>query len=220
MAPWWHKIREKGIRNSVMIFYNHLEGIFFDWYYGTDTQSRVLLQDLRIDHEKRQHGTKYDPSPVSALRKLFRKIEITKEDVWVDVGAGKGRTLLIASVAGFKKVVGIEFSAELCDICRQNIEKFRRKKKTMSPVEVINKDATEVNPDKEYTVFFLFNPFDAEIMTAWMDKVKESFRNFPRRMYIIYNNPVHQELIDRYSFLKERKIYRIHGREFAIYKTA
>ena len=46
--------------------------------------------------------------------------------IFIDVGAGKGRGLLVASEYSFRKVIGIELNAEMAAIARQNVERWTR----------------------------------------------------------------------------------------------
>ena len=45
--------------------------------------------------------------------------------VFVDLGSGKGRTLLLASEYPFRRIVGVELSPKLHRIAKTNVEKFR-----------------------------------------------------------------------------------------------
>jgi hypothetical protein len=39
----------------------------------------------------------------------------------------------------------------------------------------------------------MFNPFDEIIMSAVVNNIFESLQNNPRRLYVIYVNPLHKE---------------------------
>jgi hypothetical protein len=44
-------------------------------------------------------------------------------------------------------------------------------------------------------VLFFFNPFDASIMRRVFDNLIESLQVNPRKIWIIYNNPIHVDVI-------------------------
>jgi 2-polyprenyl-3-methyl-5-hydroxy-6-metoxy-1,4-benzoquinol methylase len=45
---------------------------------------------------------------------------------FIDIGCGKGRVLLMAAEHGFRKIIGIDFAADLCLTARGNVEQYRR----------------------------------------------------------------------------------------------
>ena len=48
-----------------------------------------------------------------------------RHDVFLDLGAGKGRMLLAASRYPFRRVIGVELSDRLAAIARSNVAAFR-----------------------------------------------------------------------------------------------
>jgi Histone methylation protein DOT1 len=104
-----------------------IEDQAFDWRYGVDTRGIRPLEDLAIDSRHVAHGVHYAPTRVRYFRAILRALPIPRDSVFVDLGAGKGRMLLLAAQSGcFRKVVGVEFSAELCRTAEQNIRHFQR----------------------------------------------------------------------------------------------
>jgi tRNA1(Val) A37 N6-methylase TrmN6 len=72
---------------------------------------------------------------------VFKLLNLPKNKVIVDIGSGKGRVLLMASEFGFKEARGVEFSLNLCEIAKKNIENYTAKKKTNTIFNVYNADA-------------------------------------------------------------------------------
>jgi SAM-dependent methyltransferase len=95
----------------------------FDETQGVDTAGYIELTALRtIDVAAKPFGAHYLPSPVAFVRKLLRGLNIRYESyVFVDLGSGKGRVLLLAAELPFKEIIGVEFSPELHAIARSNI---------------------------------------------------------------------------------------------------
>ena len=61
----------------------------------------------------------------------FRDVHI------LDLGSGKGRALLLASMYPFAHIVGVEVQPELDDIARQNIERFTNPASNANSIESI-----------------------------------------------------------------------------------
>ena len=97
----------------------------FDETLGVDTAGHLELSALgTIDAASKPYGTHYLPSPVALVRGLLRGLSIRHEDyVFVDLGSGKGRVLLLAAELPFKEIIGVEFSPELHAIALANIER-------------------------------------------------------------------------------------------------
>ena len=96
--------------------------IYFDAKYNIDTLSRVSLNELDVEEDQKKHAVLYLGSRVLPLRSLFKELKISMVKVFVDIGCGKGRVLIIAATFGFKNVKGIEFSPKLRAFAKKNIK--------------------------------------------------------------------------------------------------
>ena len=63
-------------------------------------------------------------------------------DVFKRQGSGKGRVLLIAAQTGSQRIIGVEFSGELCEIARKNVKTFLRQTQINPQIEVIESGVT------------------------------------------------------------------------------
>ena len=70
----------------------------------------------------------YFPTRARHIKKILKTQIFPSKSVFVNIGSGKGRNLLIASQFNFKRVVGIEFSKEFCEIAKKNVDIFSLKK--------------------------------------------------------------------------------------------
>jgi predicted RNA methylase len=98
----------------------------------------------------------------------------------IDVGAGKGRVLLIASTFPFKRLIGVEFARELVDVAQRNIERSGCR------AEIVCAGASEYSFPLDDIVVYLYNPLGLEILRgvlASLQKISER-----REVYLIYLN--------------------------------
>ena len=120
----------------------------------------------------------------------MRSLDISFDDyVFVDFGSGKGRTLLLAAEAGFKRCEGVEFSAELNRVARSNLQAYRSGR-FADKVIIHDMDAAQYTvPDDEPCVIYLYNPFGGPVFSAVLERIIDSWKRRPRDMWIIYLNP-------------------------------
>jgi SAM-dependent methyltransferase len=216
---WIRRARESGLKAAVEIAWAGIRGKCFDWYYGTDTFTRIPLEQLAINSANKLHGTKYDPSPIGAFGLILKQLTISPADGFVDFGCGKGRTLLQAAQFPFKRVVGVEFSGELCQIARSNIAKFNSKQPARCHSEVIEIDATQfvITPDLRF--FYFYNPFDAEVMRKVCANIEASWREHPRPIMLIYGYPTQRAVVEEFKLFQLKADHEILARHFLIYET-
>ncbi|HEX4520359.1 MAG TPA: class I SAM-dependent methyltransferase [Gaiellaceae bacterium] len=105
-------------------------------------------------------------SPYADLDRLFATLEIGPADVIVDVGCGKGRALnWFIEHYPRNRIKGIELDP---DICRKTAYRLRRRPN----VTILCGDAPTLLP-ADGTVFYLFNPFDGDVMNRFATALLE-----------------------------------------------
>jgi ribosomal protein L11 methylase PrmA len=159
--------------------------------YGLDT---IRLNNLKNQTLKgnREDAEQYQGANYFLLEQVFEKIRsIHANDSIIDFGCGKGRVLVVASYYGFNTLTGIDFSKELCIEARKTIGTVQQK----FPEKIYNiiyANAAEYEIGESANVFFFFNPFNEKVMLAVVKNILLSINKKPRKIYIIYLNPVHK----------------------------
>lgn len=210
-------LRQEGVLETLRIAARTIADRSFDWKHGTDTMRRVEVDSLETDSIHKVHARFYQASKARPLLKLFHQIPLPRDGAFVDMGCGKGRVLLIAAQLGFRKVVGIEFCAQLCKQARENAASFRKNNAAISPIHVIESDATHYEFKDDEKVFFLYNPFDAVVLEHVLDNIGRSVEKTPRDIWLIYNNPVHHETVQMNRLFTPHHRYEIEGEVFHVY---
>jgi SAM-dependent methyltransferase len=141
----------------------------FDSRHGTDTGGIIPLSSFSIDNPNWIHGVRYAPtSPqgfADSLSLLNLSSDSYKDLTFIDIGAGKGATLLYAADLGFKQVIGIEFVEELHKIAEKNLSVYPSAQNIGKSVCA---DASLYEmPDSPLVAFFNY-PFSSQQL---MDKV-------------------------------------------------
>jgi hypothetical protein len=160
--------------------------------YGVSTAEHVYHEDLGLDTENRVW---HDPSDWIAIRKALARLRVGPEDVFADFGSGLGRALLVASTLPFRRVVGVELSADLNARARRNLVRSRIRRRA-GKIEVVTADALEWQIPPDLTVAYLYCPFTGEVFRRVMDKLLASVDEHPRPLRLVYNYPFeHNELV-------------------------
>jgi SAM-dependent methyltransferase len=160
----------------------------FDIEHGTDTAGSVSPAELGIDDaERRDKAILYLPSPPRVTRWLFNHVGIDFSDfTFVDLGCGKGRVLLIAAERPFRRIVGVEISAELAAIARANVASYQPESQRIREIEVVNIDAAAFDMPDGDLLLHLYHPFDPEISAAVLRRLETSLTDAPRRVVVGY----------------------------------
>lgn len=184
----------KNLRNNtpwglVQTALTAIDDLAFEWRYGVDTGGTTQLGELAIDSRHIAHGVYYAPTRVRHFKAILRRLSLPKGSVFVDLGSGKGRMLLLAAQSGhFRKVVGVEFSAALCRAAEENIRSFQRHLASEVAFEVVQADAADYRVQPDQNVFFMYNPFDHVVMHEVLQQLGRSLAEAPRRVWVIYFN--------------------------------
>ena len=162
---------------------------------GIDTFGALCPSQLSIEAESKVGGHLYQPSSSVIFEKAMNALPFNFSDkVFLDIGSGKGRALILAAEAGFKKVIGIEYASELNDIAYTNIEKVKGRFGNCE-FELCKGDALQYDIPEEVDVVYLFNPFDEEAVRGLLKKVEPAFER-QKAFYLIYVNPVHCNVLE------------------------
>jgi 16S rRNA G966 N2-methylase RsmD len=183
------------LRNiSKVGFFATLQYIFsdliFDYKYKVETINTIMLDELEIDSPNKVHGRYYEGTNAYLFKKAFSHIKVdVPNSCLVDFGSGKGKVMLMAAERGFRKVIGVEFSIELVEICRRNIETFKQKTKSKTEFEVVHMDAAEYEIPSEANLLFFSNPFDEMLIAKVIDKILRSLEMYPREIVVVHLFP-------------------------------
>ena len=123
-----------------------------------------------------------------------------EQTVFLDVGAGKGRAMLLASQFPFLRVEGVELNADLAAIANANISLWHNdlQANALSPLTLHHADATTHPLPLEPTLAFLFHPFELPILRRFLRHVETSISNNPKPFDLLYVNAEHDSYLDHH----------------------
>lgn len=187
-------IKDRGILRTAKLVYAER---FFDWRFGTDTAGIIPLDKLEVVSEHKADGERYEGWNPLLFRELMAQLPISDlhRHTFLDFGCGKGLVMMLAAQHGFQKIIGVEFSKRLCEVCESNLQRFRRSARRDCDFHLINGDAAEYPVPTEVTVFCFFNPFGAITLGKVLKNIQASLAESPRRIWIAYGNAVHHDTV-------------------------
>lgn len=190
-------LRQRGPLRALQSVSDVVEDKRFDLRNGVVTHGVHELIDLEIQSPNSAHGSTCMPVRVGHLRRVFRGLPINPPE-WtlVDLGAGKGRVLVAADEFGFGHAIGIEFAEELCRTAEANRAAFEKKHKRHPRFEIRHADAASLDRIPEPTVFYAYNPFDAEVMAQVARRIAEFRAVSTQPSWFCYTNPAFPALIE------------------------
>jgi SAM-dependent methyltransferase len=158
----------------------------------------LFLTDLDPDAvgDAGAHATHYEPVDVADFHALLACIPLQaiERSTFVDVGAGMGRALLLASSYPFKQIVGVEVSAGLCEVAHENLERIKDRACGCNDLRLVRADARIWQYPPGELVVFMFNPFDGHAMRASLG----SILGRPRAgvTWLLYHTPAERAAIE------------------------
>lgn len=195
----------------------------FDQRYGTDTAYTWDEDtDTKLAPNVPRERFGYDPVRPDIFHRAIRcmNVELTGK-TFIDFGSGKGRALLLASSHPFNAVIGVEFNPALHAIAERNIATYKSDSQKCLDLKSVCMDATLFPIPQGDLVIFMFNPFDASVLTQVFDNVCASMIESPREIHVVYARPLYREVIDQ---LREFKLVKFEPgfdqyTTFAVYRS-
>ena len=146
----------------------------FDSRYGVDTFEMVPVAMLDIPNARKKEAVFYEPTPIMEFGYVISRLSISYSDfAFVDVGSGKGRTLLLAAWFPFKRIVGIEISPKLHQIAESNISRYQGPR-MCNDINTVCEDAGECGFPSDPMILFLFNPFQENVLKLFLQRLHRS----------------------------------------------
>jgi SAM-dependent methyltransferase len=187
----------------------------YDWEYRVNTTSAAL------GWRERLVGVFHSPYQPTESVLFHEMLEALRQQshldfhdfVFVDLGSGKGRTLLMASDYPFRRIVGVELLPALHRAAQENLSKYRSDSQKCFALETICADATEFSFPAEPMVLFLFNPFPEAGLRRMIRNLEGSLQSRSRAVCVIYHNPLLKHVLSESAVLS--KVGGTH--QYAIY---
>jgi hypothetical protein len=184
----------------------------FDLDYHVETAGFVPINNLKTVGRHRADAVDYQATSPVILRDMLAELSIDfARYTFIDVGAGKGRAILLAAGYSFRKIIGVEFAPSLCDVARRNLETYTGPR-LCTDIEVVCADVDDYEVPPGPIVYFLYNTFAAAMMARFASKVLGHCRGDALPSFVLYCSPEHARVYrdERFSTLASTDDYLIY----------
>lgn len=209
-----HVIRTHGVREVPRIIAETMEGRLnrrFDRIHGVDTGAYAALSRLSFGMEEQRLCRDYRATPVRTLRALLSGLprEVISSSTFVDFGSGKGRALLVAADFPFRRIVGVEFSAELHRIAEHNLRVYQGCTQRCFTLSSVHARAEEFAVPDGNLVLYFYNPFEEEILARVLSNTVRAWRRSPRAIHLLFFHVRFRPLVQRLEIFSEVRLHRL-----------
>jgi hypothetical protein len=177
----------------------------YDWEHRVNTTSAA------VGWRNRLLGLFHSPYQPTVSPLFHEMIEVLRAQpgfefhdfLFIDLGSGKGRTLLMASDYPFRRIVGVELLPALDEAACDNLGRYKNEAQKCFALESTCADATVFPLPAEPIVLFLFNPFPESGLRRVIANLEKSLREHPRKVYVLYHNPLLEQVLGESAVLKK-----------------
>ena len=208
ISAWWKRTRVT--KNSLATLAALISLLWRFLRESTPEQHRRKYGDLEFDWENRVDTTAatvsardrfvgllnspYQATDPELFNQMIASLPIALDEfTFIDIGSGKGRTLLMATRYPFRRIMGVELLPTLHEIAQENVRKHVPDRQ----IELICADASSFQFPAEPLIVYLFNPLPRVSLEQLITNLERSLASAPRPSWIIYHNPLEEDLILR-----------------------
>jgi len=177
----------------------------YDWDYRVNTTSGAVGWHDRL---LGAFHSAYQPTEPAVFHEMLDTLAPDfsldfGDFTFLDLGSGKGRTLLMASDYAFRRIVGVELLPALERMARENLRCYKSESQKCFAVESVCADATTFPFPNGPLVVYLFNPFPESGLRKVVANLEQSVRASFRPVYVLYHNPLLEHVLVESAVLRK-----------------
>jgi SAM-dependent methyltransferase len=176
-----------------------------DLNYGTDTGGYLRPDEIGSGGIQDAMNNGYSAVAPSVFRDACRRWRETLPSsaarleayTFVDVGAGKGRALLLAAELPFRKIIGVELNEALARNAQRNVALWNRLARPPAKIRVVHEDAAAFRWPRTPQLVYLNNPFDCALVELLASRLGAAAASGAGLVDLLYVNPACAETLIR-----------------------
>jgi SAM-dependent methyltransferase len=177
---------------------------------GIETSKRFIRQ-LQLSRHRNLEAQAIMPISVqpSVVRRALDCLNVHDDMIFIDIGCGRGRALIVASEFPFRALYGYELLPYIVNIARRNVAKVNLSER----VVVVEADASQpALPEDGEVVLFLYNPFHDDVVTSFITYLEAYLGKVNRhaKLWIVYVNPVCAAQFDGCRIIRRYAAEKVH----------
>jgi len=168
-------------RTNLILY--RITDLIYDNLHHVNTRGVIELPEME------NRGRSYVATPPRAWKLMMRHAAIDpRRFTYLDLGCGKGRTLLLAGQCGFRRIIGLDISQQLLQTAERNC-----RSKSIN-AELVCQDVTEYEFPNDPSVVFMYNPFYPDVMEKVAANLRRSLSKAHRECYVLYYSAAFDEI--------------------------
>ncbi len=157
----------------------------FERWFGIDVGGHSYFDDTGI---LKGEGTFYEGIQYLPVHRAITALDPGPDDVFVDLGSGKGSALVVAGRFGLKRVIGVELQDDLTEAARANVA-LAQPRMRCHDFELTTADVLDWPVPDDLSIVFMYCPFMGELFSQAMARLIDSYDRHPRPLHILYAYP-------------------------------
>jgi hypothetical protein len=157
----------------------------FDTRFNTLTGVILSQYELpdEVDVQRYESANRYNPSPIVSVNMALDKLPGYQVNygnfVFMDIGSGMGRNLLLASAYPFHEIIGVELSHYLHTVAESNLARYPQEGMQCRNFRLECVNAAEfVFPEKDMVLYFWY-PFDEQVAQRFLKNLEDFLEKHP-----------------------------------------
>lgn len=191
-----------------------------------DRKLNIRTDGIREWGKKERFYNRYEPTPYSALLKLFETYRLEKGDSLVDFGSGRGRVSFYIHNHFNIPVTGVEANDKTFEEALVNKRTYRRSYEHLkAPITFEFALAEQYEVAEEDNRFYFFNPFSLKIFQQVIRNIIKSLQKEPREVDLIiyYTLPEIKRFLQQetpFEIINKIPAHKDHGKygKFVIFR--
>ena len=118
----------------------------------------------------------YQPTPARHIFDTLARLALGERDVLVDLGSGLGHVPLLATICSPARCIGVEWQEAYVEAAQRCAQDLR-----LERVAFVQGDARQADLSTG-TVFYLYTPFDGDMLRVMLDRLAIEARSRPIRL--------------------------------------
>jgi len=181
LAELAFRLRRGPVKLARWLIDRLLDG-YQDRQFGIVSSPRRSSTDLGFTSPE---YVEYQAVSYADMEELLGLLRLSAEDVFLDLGCGMGRAVCVAAMRPLRTVIGVEISAELCEIAQANVAKMAGRLKCRD-VRIVRSAAETYTIPGDVSIVYLFNPFGGDVLRQVLKNTGASLRAAPRAVRLIF----------------------------------
>lgn len=213
----WRLVRSHGARASAAFILRNIRYLVasclnrrFDRRFAVDTSGDIPVRFLDVVSDNKPYGSAFLSTPAATFRRVLRLLPPDLgQFAFVDVGAGKGRVLLLAANREFRRIVGVEYARDLVACAQRNFATYRNPEQRCRDLACVCADATTFELPSEKCVIYFLRPFEDNVMARMMQNIRRSYEANRRKLFLVFVSPNEPQYAPPHHLLNEGGFLRL-----------